>query len=111
MGRKVKNNEKIWQKGTGKRIATWVHRYLRLHAELLEDAIYKDIYDYHRGMLIACLKRKTKKKRATDEDLGELADVLANIFNRSSPDRVNAYKPLVDTLYTVWRICPEKNCE
>lgn len=102
----VKWTIKKMKKGEGERIATYIHRYLRLHGEQLEDPIYKDIYEYHRGIVIAHLKRKTKKK-VTYEELGELADVLADIFNRSSADRVNAYKPLVDNLYKIWEIRPK----
>ncbi|MBQ8428030.1 MAG: hypothetical protein IJX18_02105 [Clostridia bacterium] len=42
-----------------------------------------------------------------DEQLGELVDVLADIFNKSSADRVNAYKPMVDELYNTWKNTPD----
>ena len=94
--------ERRWEKYGRKEAFTWVHRYLRLHSELLEDPIYRDMYNYHRATLVAYMRRDHKNKKSTDEERGKLVDVLADLFNKSSADRVNAYKPLVDVLYDDW---------
>lgn len=99
--------ERWWKKRGRKDAFTWTHRYLRLHGELLEDPIYKEMFDYHRATLVAYLKRDVKRNNMDDEQLGELVDVLADIFNKSSAERVNAYKPMVDELYNTWKNTPD----
>lgn len=94
--------ERKWKKTGRKEMFSWVYRYLRLHRELLEDRIYKEMYDYHRNTLIAYAKRDTKDKTLTEEQLGEMIDVFSTIVNKSNPARVNSYKPLVDELYETW---------
>ena len=56
--------EKYWEKQGGKDLFTWVHRYLRLHRELLADKVYQDMYDYHREMLIAYVKNDIDNKKS-----------------------------------------------
>ena len=82
---------------------TWVHRYLRLHSELLEDGVYQNMYDYHRNTLITYLKNDIKDKKADDLKLGKLVDMLADIFNEKASEQVNKCKPLVDELYKFWK--------
>ena len=81
---------------------TWIHRYFRLHSELLENAVYQAMYEYHRKVLIHHFKKERKMKE-TDDQCGELIDVLADIYNRYSVERVNEYKPIVEELYDIWK--------
>ena len=83
--------------------SAWIHRYLRLHGELLEDPVYKMMFEFYRAKQISYLKKNAKRKNKNDAQLGELVDVLADIFNRYSPDRVNAYKWEVESLYRIWK--------
>ena len=103
--------ERKWKKHGRKERFTWVYRYLRLHSELLEDRIYKEMYDYHRNTLIAYKKRDAKDKTLTEEQLGEMLDAFSTIVNRSIPARVNSYKPLVDELYRNWDDYPKTQCD
>ena len=86
-----------------KELSTWTHRYLRLHQELLEDPIYKNMFECNRIILVSYLKKDLKRNRMTDEQLGELVDTLADIFNKYYAEHVNAYKPIVDELYELWK--------
>ena len=43
---------KYWKKQGRKDMFTWLHRYLRLHSDLLEDSVYQNLYDYIRNELI-----------------------------------------------------------
>ena len=95
-----------WKKEKRKECFTWVHRYLRLHSELLADSVYQDMYDYHRNTLIAYDKKEMKKNK-NDETIGAFIDELADMFNRRSPARVNEYKCLVDELYRFWKNNPD----
>lgn len=99
---KWKRMEKRWEKCGRKDLFTWIHRYLRLHQELLEDPIYKDMFYYHRATLVAYAKRDIKDLKTGEEELLELVDLVADDFNRSNADRVNACKPLVEELYKKW---------
>ncbi len=98
--------QRNWKKQGRKDLFTWIHRYLRLHSELLEDDIYKQMLDYHRNTLIAYLKRDVKDKNISDALYGELIDVLADFFNKNAEERVNKYKPIVDELYKSWKNDP-----
>lgn len=95
--------ERYWKKQCRKDLFTWVHRYLRLHSELLVDSVYQNMYDYHRNTLIAYLKNDIDNKKFNDTKLGELVDVLADIFNKDEAEQVNKYKSLVDELYEFWK--------
>ncbi len=86
-----------------KELFTWTHRYLRLHEELLEDPIYKNMFERNRIILVSYLKKDIKSNRMTDEQLGELVDALADVFNKSYAERVNTYKPIVEDLYELWK--------
>lgn len=104
---KFRRFERYWHKQFRKDLFTWVHRYLRLHSELLDDNVYQEMFDYHRNTLIAYVKRDVKRKNTTDKEYGELIDVLADIYNRNGAERVNKYKPLVDELYNFWKENPD----
>lgn len=92
--------QKRYMKKYGRRdFFTWIHRYFRLHTELLEDSVYQRIYDYVRNTLIAYSKREMKLKTVPDEEYGELIDTLADIYNRGSNETVNKYKRAVELLY------------
>ena len=80
---KVRRLERYWKKQGRKDLFTWVHRYLRLHSELLDDGVYQEMFDYHRKTLIAYVKRDVKRKNTTDKEYGELIDVLADIYNKN----------------------------
>ena len=103
---KLRRFEIYWEKQGRKNLFTWIHRYLRLHSELLSDRVYRNIYDYHRNTLIAYLKNDMENKKKDDAQLGELVDVLADIYNKKSPDRVNAYKSLMEELNSFWKKKP-----
>ncbi len=94
--------QKYWEKQGRRDLFTWVHRYLRLHSELLADSIYQNIYDYHRNTLITYLKNDTKNEEFNTAQLGEILDSFADIFNKYSAERVEKYKWLVEELYTIW---------
>ena len=100
---KVRHFERYWKKKGRKDWFTWVHRYLRLHSELLADSVYQNMYDYHRNTLITYLKNNINHKKFDVTQLGELVDVLADIFNKNEAERVNKYKSLVDELYKFWK--------
>ena len=104
---KVRRFERYWYKQGRKDLFTWVHRYLRLHSELLDDGVYQEMFDYHRKTLVEYVKRDVKRKNTTDKEYGELIDVLADIYNRNGAERVNKYKPLVDELYNFWKENPD----
>ncbi len=99
--------ERYWHKQGRKDMFTWIHRYLRLHSELLDDSVYQEMFDYHRNTLIAYVKRDVKRKNTTDKEYGELIDVLADIYNQNGAERVNKCKPLVEELYNFWKKTPD----
>ena len=105
---KVRRFDRYWEKRGKRDMFTRVHRYLRLHCELLEDSVYKDMYDYHRNTLIAYLRKDTKGKKYSDKQLGEVLDILADMFNKESVEYVNKYKPLVKLLYNHWKKDPNR---
>ena len=90
---------KYWKKQGRKDMFTWLHRYLRLHSDLLEDSVYQNLYDYIRNELIKYLKKDVDCKKVVDTELGDIVDVLADLFNEGEPERVNKYKPFIDELY------------
>ena len=104
---KLWRKERRWNKQGRKEAFTWVYRYLRLHSELLADPVYQRMFDYHRETLIAYYKRDIKNKNIEGEKWGELVDMLTDMFNRTSPARVDKYKPLVEDLYSVWSNTPQ----
>ncbi|MBE5733487.1 MAG: hypothetical protein E7347_00375 [Clostridiales bacterium] len=98
--------ERYWEKKGRKDMFTWVHRYLRLHIELLDDSVYQEIYDYYRNTLIEYVKKDIGDKKIDNEKLGELVDTLANIINKDHADVVNKYKVVVDEIYDFWKRYP-----
>ena len=103
MKNKEKRFEKYWQKEGKKDLFTWVHRYLRLNSELLADPFYNYMYEYYRKAIISCLKKDVQNKKTTDNKLGELVDILADIFNKDNAEYVNKYKELVEEIYNFWK--------
>lgn len=107
----MKTNEKGKKKKSSPRsrdqyrkdLFTWTHRYLRLHSELLEDEFYKSMFDYHRKTLAAYLKKELKNTSMNDEQLCDLIDSLADLFNKTASERVNEFKPIVEELYQFWK--------
>ncbi len=104
--KEIRRFEKYWEKQGRKDLFTWVHRYLRLHSELLEDSVYQSLYNFHRDTLIAYLKKDINDKKTDDVKLGEVIDVLADIFNKNEGELVNKYKPVVDEIYEFWKEHP-----
>lgn len=96
---RLRRFKKYWKKQGRKDWFTWIHRYLRLHKELLEDSIYQSIYDYVRDTLITYLKRDVGSEFMGDKEYGEIIDSFADIFNKSSPEQVNKYRSVVESLY------------
>ncbi len=94
--------KRYWKKQGKKDLFTWIHRYLRLHSDLLTDSLYQSMYDYHRNTLITYLKNDINKKKLDDVQLGQFIDVLADIFNKNNTQRVNKYQSLVEELYKFW---------
>ena len=105
---KARCQDQYWQKEGKKDLFTWVHRYLRLHSELLVDFIYKDMYEYYRNAIISCLKKDVESKKLKDSKLGKLADTLADIFNKDNAEYVNKYKALVEEIYNIWKVDSNK---
>lgn len=103
---KVSHIERYWKKQGRKDLFTWIHRYFRLHSELLENSVYQIMFDYHRNTLIEYYKRDVKRKNTGDKEYGELIDILADIYNQNNAERVNEYKLLVDQLYNFWKENP-----
>ena len=93
--------ERRWRKRGRRKAFTWVYRYLRLHKELLDDPVYQEIFDYHRATLVTYMRKDVKRKKLTDEQLGEAIDLSADHFNNTFAKRVNAYKPFVDEIYEI----------
>ena len=81
---------------------------MRLHRELLEDSLYKRMYDYHRDTLILYLRKDFKGKRYSDRDLGDILDVLTDFFNKDSVEYINGYKFFVEQLYNRWKEDPDE---
>lgn len=54
---KVRRFEKYWKKRGRKDLFTWLHRYLRLHNDLLEENVYQSMYDYFRKTLVWHIKK------------------------------------------------------
>ena len=103
---KISHIKRYWKKHGRKNLFTWIHRYLRLHSELLVDSIYKNIYDYICNTLVAYLKKDVKNRKLDDIQLGEVIDALADVFNKVEAERVNKYKAVVDDLYEFWKENP-----
>ena len=99
---------RYWKKKGEKSMATVVHCYLRLHSELLEDCVYKEIFDFYRNIFIGYLKKDTllKRRKYNDKQLEILADGFADILNQGATYRVNDYKPIVEELYRKWKENP-----
>ena len=81
---------------------TWVHRYLRLHQEMLDDKAYQDIYAHTRNVLAMDFKRQVRDECLTDEDYGELVDTFADLYGEDHPEKVNKRVVLVEFLYKCW---------
>ena len=81
--RKIRRFEHYWFKRGRKELFAWLHRYLRLNKDLLEDNIYKEMYEYYQNTLIKYFRRDVKRRGTSDEEYGKLIDVLADIFNRN----------------------------
>ena len=106
---RLRNFEEYWDKKGRRDMFTWMHRYLRLHSELLVDSDYKKIYDYCLNTLIAYIKKDGIDRKVEDSEIGDLIEVLADIFNRDNVEYVNKYKPVVDELYNCWKEYPTAN--
>lgn len=98
---KVSRFKKYWVKQGKKDLFTWLHRYLRLHSELLFDSGYQNMYNYYRKTLITYVKKDIDNINVDDSKLGELVDFFADVFNKNSPELVNKYKQLVEELYKI----------
>jgi len=98
----VKESNNYWERTGKKDMFTWVHRYLRLHSELLEDELYQSLYTYVRNSLIAYLRQDIGDNKTDDIQIGKTADALADMFNKSNSCYVEKIKPTVDELYLIW---------
>lgn len=107
--KEIKQIERYWKRYGRKNLFTWMHRYFRLHTELLEDETYKKVYNYVRDTLIAYHIKDDK--RFDDNYYGVSLDVIADIFNKRAADRVNKYKFAVEDMVFVWKRYPNKTFE
>ena len=108
MSLKNRHFQQYWEKQGRKDAFTWMHRYLRLHSELLSDSIYQKMYDYHRNTLIAYLKTDIKNMRFNDEQLGAIVDHLADVFNQDNAKQVEKYEPLIAAMYAYRKEYPDE---
>ena len=97
------NIEKDGEQQKRRDLFTWVHRYLRLHNDLLADTVYQTMYDYSRNELISYLKTDVENNNFNDMQLGELVDALADVFNKEETICVNSYKKTVELLYECFK--------
>lgn len=95
--------DRRWKKYGRREYFTWLHRYFRLHRELLEDPVYKDMYEYYRATLIAYRKRDGKKCSIDESLLGESIDVYADVLNFECAEGVNAYKNTIERTHSLWK--------
>ena len=93
-----------WEREEKYKLYNKIYRYLCLHKELLEDPVYEKLFYFCRIGIIAYLKNDRKMGKKPDEELGELLDVLTDIYNRSYADSVEEYKPVVEGFYKSWRV-------
>lgn len=100
--KKRRQYQKRYNKKIRKDLFTWLHRYLRLHNELLSDKSYQIMYDYVRATLIAYLKHDVETQECDNETIGEVVDTLADIFNKANPKSVENHKPLVIIFHDLW---------
>ena len=103
---KIAKFEKYWKEKGRQDNFTWTHRYLRLHSDLLEDPVYKNLYDYTRKTLIAYIRRDLGDMEHSDEEIGMIIDLLADLFNEDHPKSVNRYKVLIEAQYPIWKEYP-----
>lgn len=100
-----RREKRYWEKYGKKKFCARVHRYLRLHSELLEDEIYRDMFLYYRKELIECYRKEGSFAKDREEEKCEQhVDILADIYSRNWEESVNEYKPVVDQLYENWEV-------
>ena len=106
---KIKNNtiEEELKQQNKREMFTWMHRYLRLHDELLSDEDYKNIYDYLRDSLVECLEKDMPETNFDNQQLGSMIDTIADIFNKKDAEQSEKLKPLVDEFYKIWKENPD----
>ena len=87
-----------------------IHRYLRLHKELLKDSVYTRLYNHVRKNLIASSMHEHGETGAeAEEKRGILLDVLADIHNQENAKKVNQYKVDVERFYEVFKKFPPRD--
>lgn len=91
-------------KGWKKDLATWVHRYLRLHPELMTDALYEDMYKKFLSALVKAVREDFHYRKKEEPFLEKLIEVMADEFNKENEERVNEYEPVVEELRKVWEL-------
>ena len=91
-------------KGWKKDLATWVHRYLRLHSELRKDEVYEDMYEKFRSALVQAVREDFHYGKKDEKKLEGLIDLLADEFNKENAERVNGYQPVVEELRKTWDV-------
>ena len=107
----IRRFDRLWKKEGRREMFSGVHRYLRLHKELLEDPIYQKLYDYTRNTLIAYFKRDFKSKKASDEEYGKFIDRLADILSERSAEQVETFQWTVEKLYELDKAYPSLHNE
>ncbi len=86
-----------------------IHRYFRLHRELLEDSVYKEIYDYYRATLIVYLKKDLRDNMLDDAGIGDLIDMFADYYNKKhAAENTTACRAVIDERYKTWQKLPDK---
>ncbi len=107
----IRRFDRLWKKEGRREMFSGVHRYLRLHKELLEDPIYQKLYDYTRNTLIAYFKRDFKSKKASDEECGKFIDRLADTVNKDFAEQTQTFQSTVEKLYELDKAYPSLHNE
>ena len=87
-----------------KQLFAWGYRYLRLHSELLEDSVYARMYKIFRLSVVRELRKKRKMYEDSEEIVGELADTIADKFNKKNMKRVNKYELMIKVIRGLYKL-------
>lgn len=99
--------KKYWKKYGDENSTRTVFNYLYSHKELLSDEIYKDMYDYHRNILIGHHRITMAHYHFDDTIIGGFVDKFAELRAKIAPDRIDEPASYVKKLYFLWKACPK----
>ena len=92
-----------WEKMGRNERTIWMHRYFRLHKELLNDPVYKTVYDRNRLRVIERIQQRSQEHRDSEE-LGDFIDWMADAYNDFAAKKVNRYQPIMEENYVIWKL-------